>query len=325
MVMAYVFVLLQSLFMMCALTASQIPYIVVVPGLNGEIGDSANHLMTKLQSDKKFTQLDQKHVERVTTPEFPWIDFGQKSCQSYLPKFEESPNADAKPMRILFGTSQGTATSINHIASSANRSYKAVLLQSVMLSGNSAMYHTVTKINGLPLDYIPGSYYLMPYLAKFVFPFYAPAGKQPVFNVDKISNDMPIIIVHCKNDKQLSCQDAQGLYAALVNKGNKNVYFFEMPDSDGFINHFVHFDNSTKSAIKSILFHHGVIDMSKRSEENDVQDIDVAQYQPEVKKEWLSHFNNVLKKETRLWYFDKVLKAALIGLMAYWVNPISIG
>src|SRR5579862_8270094 len=103
----------HSLFVTSLLTASQAPFIVVVPGQDGSIGyHTTNFLIEELQG----SQIGEKYLASVATPQFPYIDLGQKRCQDSLSQCEK-PSGTAS---ILFGTSQGTATSINHIASLEN-------------------------------------------------------------------------------------------------------------------------------------------------------------------------------------------------------------
>lgn len=288
--------------------------LVIVPGQNGEIGSSADRFSSCLQKDsrKRFS---------VSTPMVG--DFGQAKCMQRLYRvLSQESNVIPKDMHsIFFLTSQGSATGINFFndkAQGASAQVKkpiAIIVQSGMLSGNSAIYHTVTNIFVPFVAYLPLSYYWLPYLAKIGFPFYCPGGDQPVFNVKNIPNNIPIIILHCTNDQQLSFEDAQGFYAELCRNGNKNVYFFEMPNSDGMINHFVRFDEQTKKDILTILKNHKII--PREDDLHDSFEDEVALRQPKVKQEWQDHFDNVLKKEKRVRYFGKFLTIAIIGLSAY--------
>jgi hypothetical protein len=301
--------------------------LVIVPGLNGSIGGPAHNFSRWLQ--KKHTM-----HHWIGTPQESRADFGQRNCMQHVHKEKtasEKNILESETPYILFGTSQGTGTSINLFnGTSENHNImlqnpEALILQSVMLSGNSAIYHTVTNM-GLPLVAdLPFSYYWLPYLATIFFKSYAPAGEQPIFNVEKMPTDLPIIILHCENDQQLSFKDAQGLYAALCRNGNDNVYLFEMPNSDGDVNHFVTFDNKTKRDILTILKNHQIVQEDVNAWDSLEDEIKLRQ--PEVKKEWLDHFDSLLKKEKRMPYmpyFNKFLKLTMIGLAAYLIYAHDI-
>lgn len=293
--------------------------LVIVPGQNGDIGNSAEYF-------SRWLQKDSNKLLYASTPQVG--DFGQAKCMQDLHNvISKNANIITENMEyILFPTSQGTSTVVNlfNNQSVEVKNPKALLLHSVMLSGNSAIYHTVTNLI-LPLAaYFPLSYYWMPYLARVGYQSYCPGGEQPIFNVKNIPTDLPIIILHCTNDKLLSFTDAQGLYAALWKNGNKNVYFFEMPNSDGHVNHFVKFNYQTTKDILTILKNHKIIER-KDDDLHDSLDDEIALRQPEVKQEWLDHFNNVLKRENRIRYFQNlinrygrlVLATTFAGLIAY--------
>lgn len=71
---------------------------------------------------------------------------------------------------------------------------------------------------------IPGSYYFLPYFAKFQFPFYSPGGDQPILNIHKISKDLLIIMIHSMTDPQLSYEGAEAIYSGFRLCGNDSTY-----------------------------------------------------------------------------------------------------
>jgi len=130
-----------------------------------------------------------------------------------------------------------------------------------------------------------------------VFPDYAPTGEQPIDNIDALSTDLPIIILHDDQDFQLSFKDAQALYAYLTDiKKNKNVYLFTYKTESGaHINLLQHYNTEQISAINTILSLHNLLpsDLNQPT-------IDVKKYQPEVQQEWLDHFASLRNKEQNL-------------------------
>jgi hypothetical protein len=295
--------------------------LVIVPGQSGDIGSTAGCF-------SRWLQKDSHKLLYASTPQIG--DFGQAECMQDLHEvISKEANIITENMEyILFPTSQGTSTVVNFFngKNAEIKNPKALLLQSIMLSGNSAIYHTVTNLMLPFVAYFPLSYYWMPYLAQIGYQSYSPGGEQPIFNVENIPTDLPIIILHCTNDKQLSFADAQGLYAALCKNGNQNVYFFEMPNSDGYVNHFVKFNYQTTKDILTILKNHKIIER-KDDDLHDSYDDEIALRQPEVKQEWLDHFDDILKREKRIQYFQKVinqygrlaLATTFAGLIAYCV------
>lgn len=203
-------------------------HLVIVPGQNGSGGANTRVVLPRytLASLEKEPHL---RKYKATTPKgWLWdsIDFGQANCQKHLQEVFTQLKKDDFVMYHL--TSQGTTTGVIDIVKNPGR-VKAVILEAPMLSGNSAIYHTVNSvINYLTSGSITGlpgiSYYVLPYFAKILYPGYAPAGEQMIFNVDKLPTDLPIFIIHNTQDPQLSYADALGLYAFL-RQTNDNVYF----------------------------------------------------------------------------------------------------
>ncbi|MEX0848861.1 MAG: hypothetical protein WD055_01395 [Candidatus Dependentiae bacterium] len=193
--------------------------VCAVPGQNG-LGSSRQYVAQILGVSPDI-------VEQVTTPlgSINSPDLGQSVCIKHL-----KSAIDQKDNVIIHATSQGTATTLNYCAmlSAAEQSkIKAIILEAVLASGNSAIMHTVTGplMGWNSVESAPGSRYVVPYAAKAVYPRYWPAGKQPIKSIADICSDVPIIIMHSKKDQQLSFKDAQALYYGLRSHGNNNVYF----------------------------------------------------------------------------------------------------
>ncbi|HTM06023.1 MAG TPA: hypothetical protein VL201_02180 [Patescibacteria group bacterium] len=117
---------------------------------------------------------------------------------------------------------------------------KAVIFEALLISGNSAIYHTVTTpqitytkwidtiLSYIPLvKHIPGLYYFLPYLAAPLLWRYNPAGEQPIWSIDNINSDIPIIIIHSTNDSCLPVAGAYSLYYQLQQKNSQKTFFIE--------------------------------------------------------------------------------------------------
>lgn len=301
-----------------AATAMEIPiskttHLMVVPGQNGLGGDNVDTVLPHF-ADK----LHLKHP--VETPNLI-IDFGQGRCQSYLHKQMSSLKKNDKA--IIHASSQGTATAGNYTAHYAAKDKKigALILEAVMLSGNSTIHYNCRGVNTLP-----GSYYFLPYLAKFVYPFYSPAGDQLVVNAHKLPKNLPIIILHHAQDPQLPYPDAQALYAFLkLRQKNDNVYLMSKDSLWG--EHVLLLENTSVennvqkiNTINHILHKHGLLPKHKDLLPKEAKQFFSAEsnnYQPEPQQEWLDRFDDLLNKENTIWYIDWGVKTAFYGLIAY--------
>jgi len=199
---------------------------IVLPGQNGCGGDSfiANHLINTNLISRYQT------LEKISN-----IDLGQENCiahfekQLYNDPITEKFKKNFNLKKILYGVSQGTATLTNWLAQQPQKEQEkigALILESVLGTGNSAISHTVESMAPCSSS-IPES--SLAYTAKVVaFPAYKPNGLQALNSAKKLSNNLPVLIMHHENDPQLSIDDARKLYCTLREQGNKNVYFIEV-------------------------------------------------------------------------------------------------
>lgn len=279
-------------------------HLLVIPGQNGMGGQNVPTVLPY------FSQHNRKHL--IPTP-LQNPDFGQTTCQNYLKEALDSlKDTDVihnNDHLILHGSSQGTATTINYAANNP-KNIKALILESVMLTGNSAIFHTVDNMM-IPesCDLPDSSYYPLSYTAKVMYPSYSPTGEQPINNIDKLPNNLPIIILHDTQDFQLSFKDAQALYAYLTSvRQNENVYLFAQESQRGeHINLLKENNTQEISAINTILQLHGLLPFDRDLKIiNKI--INLEKYQPEVQLEWLDHFYAMRNKEQNLECIDSSLK-----------------
>jgi len=190
--------------------------IYAIPGKNGR-GSETKYI--------KETLGWKGDVVQVKTP-YLMQDLGQYFCQRDLVDALKNEHRNI----IFYATSQGTATVLNYVANQENNSkIKAIIWEGGLASGNSAIYHTVTgELMNMPwVKKIPGSYYFVPYLAITECLGYRPGGQQPIWSIDTIKKDIPIIIIHSKNDPQCPFYGACALYYRLRENGKRNVYLIE--------------------------------------------------------------------------------------------------
>lgn len=254
--------------------------VYAIPGQNG------------LGSEEKYVEflLGQNNADviPVQTPQMT-PDFGQRNCLSLLRKAIQ-PQQEGQDA-IIHATSQGTATALNYIAhENKDNHIKALILEATLASGNSAIHHTVggplMRMDGVTK--LPLSYYWLPYLAKGMFPFYWPAGKQAINGIDKIPTTMPVIIAHSKHDPQLAYNDACALYYGLREHGNNNTYFFQQ---EGF-RHIQILTAENAAVVRAILQKHGLLKNAKKQGDG----FDLTPYQPDH-KQFKKQYDDLTGKE----------------------------
>jgi len=248
--------------------------VLIIPGQNGFCPD-------KFYVNER-TGIVVENINRVETPmDRPSIDLGQSGCMN---KFENALKSNDDEF-IIYANSQGTATALNFFSKNSAHAgrCKGMVLESVLASGNSAIYHTITSLLGLPkLKWVPWLYYLAPYLAKMVaFPSYSPRGEQPIKSITDLNIDGPVIIAHSEKDPQLSYDDARAIYYAL-RKNNKDAYLISRKEM-GHIN--ILGGNST---VKSILGQSTTDELDNKS--------DISQYQPDMQDHKVA-YDELMKKE----------------------------
>jgi hypothetical protein len=240
-------------------------HVYAIPGQNG-LGSEVPYVQNLLGS-ASIT------ITPVPTPTYI-IDLGQNRCIHYLRKSIREGNANHTS--IIHATSQGTATALNYVASEdKGKNIKALILEAAFGSGNSAIHHTVDKLMHVPwLVNLPFSYYWLPYTAKYVFPFYWPFGKQAITSIKNIPADMPVVIAHSKNDRQLSYDDACALYYGLRIQGNDNVYLITK-NGNKHLN--ILRSEDDKRVVCAILEKHGLFERCSNPDDS----IDLCLYQPD--------------------------------------------
>ncbi len=278
--------------------------VFVIPGQNG-MGLDWSYV-------SQNTGVSAVNIHRVKTPiNHQSIDLGQSCCMKEL----ENSLKNNDDEFIVYANSQGTATALNFFSKNPKHAVKCkgLVLESVLASGNSAIYHTITSpLLGLPkLKWVPGLYYLAPYLAKMIaFPSYSPRGGQPIKSVADLNIDGPIIIAHSKKDPQLSYNDARAIYYALRKRG-KDAYLIGREQ----IGHINILRDDDDNIVKKILNYHGVT-----FEQNSIGEPDISKYQPNITDHKVA-YDELMKKEQRImkygpWPLALTTTGVVIGFAA---------
>lgn len=268
--------------------------VYAIPGQNG-LGSESEYIKTVLG--------EQFEIVNVGTPT-TLPDLGQFFCERHLAQAVQKKNQEG----VVYATSQGTATALNYFSKQGNsQKAKALVLEAALASGNSAVYHTVTgPLMGMDnLKNIPGAYYFVPYFANVACPGYRPGGQQAIKSIDKLSTDMPVIIIHSEDDMQLPFDGACALYYRLRQNGNNNVYLI----SDKGTAHIQILDEEKKDVVKRIIKKH----LTEQSHDDD--SLDFASYQPDH-RQYKKQYDELIAKENKHVYLERLLSVTGLAFIA---------
>ncbi len=279
----------------------QKPHILVIPEYDGCNNLNKKGTLSYIETILPYFAKNQTSMHYIETPE-KLSDFGQNKCQEHLEKKinwckKNKTLRDTDPL-IIYGSFQGSATAINYTAKNP-KNIKALILESIILTGNSFIENTFVddtshSLSDDPISYAVGNccrftsagYYLLPQLVRTHFWHYSPTGEQPIDNINDLPNDLPIIILH---NTKLSCKDAQALYAFLtVTKQNPNVYLVNQKNINDI------------TVINTILKLHYLLPTNYLEKSLTLEEL--KEYQPKIQQEWFDRLNVVLKKEKNMPY-----------------------
>lgn len=243
-------------------------------------------------------------VISVATPK-TLTDLGQYFCQRYL----DSALKEQNQKGIIYATSQGTATALNYLAKKDHgKKIKALVLEAVLASGNSAIFHTVNGplMNMHFVESLPGAYYWLAYLASLFLPGYRPAGQQPIKSITNIPKEIPIIIIHSVRDNQISYNDACALFYGLRMMGNANVYLITKNSHK----HSQLIESEyEKNIIRQILIKHNLLKVSPIFEQQELMNLN--QFQPDH-EQFKQIYDDLIAKEKN----HEIIEAASIASVA---------
>lgn len=270
------------------------PILLIIHGYNRE--GCTSETLPEYSRDRQYLLLDHRY------------DLGQDRSFACIKKLIQEKELGDKQF-ILYGFAEGTLTALNYVAEEHSDEIKMLILESACASGNSMITHS-EKQDRFDLSSLPLSYYWLPYLAKFKMPFYSPAGKQPILNIQKISKDLPVIII--SSIQQESFNDAQALYAGLKLNGN-TAYLFAIDKKADF-----DLLKEKKQDIRKILQNHSI--PLVQTGETDQSD-GLSAYQPTPD---LAAYHELVSKENIFTYLDPCLKiivlASVLGVCVYAFN-----
>lgn len=122
---------------------------------------------------------------------------------------------------ILAGVSRGAATTINELGINKPTNVLAAVVESPFDHVQSIS----DNIIGLA-GWIPGVSWLAHKLVPQIYTGYNPNGIQPIDTIDKISKDIPLLIVCSKKDMLIPYASSINLYKKLIASGHTKAYLF---------------------------------------------------------------------------------------------------
>jgi len=259
------------------------PHVLIIPGIKSWENNQ--------EYIAKIIGVPTNNTTQLTSCYFPFADLGQENCikpiKSQLQSTQYTNNC------LIYAISQGTATLLNYLGNPKNTNktnrIKCLILEAVLASSNSAIEHTISnKLKLKCLMRLPFAYYWMPYLSKVPYPFYSPAGIQPIKSIEHIPLDIPIILIHAQRDPVLSYNDACALYYRLKLIGHNKIYFINTLDKQHA--KLLESYQDKQKIIRQILNTHNII----KSDEDFTADL--SPYQPD-QEQFKNAYENLMHKE----------------------------
>lgn len=230
--------------------ASPTRYIyIIVPG-QGDFGGTESDGKLPKTIPARYTE-----IVRLETPSEPTgslfsnfssnnDDFGQQECQTLLHKNLDDLFKESNTKFMIHAYSQGTASILKYISDleiadqelsigqRKTSKIEALILESAMISGLSAIYHFTSnhfRIAQIPfgkvLSLLPCSDRLIPLFArKTTFPKFNVNGTQTIELLEHIPTTFPTIILHAPEDYVLPYDGAVAMYQILQKTENNKVY-----------------------------------------------------------------------------------------------------
>lgn len=184
-------------------------------------------------------------------------DMGQRNCTNQLTEFIQQSDTMRPHNKILFfGSSQGTATLINWIADLTEEEQKRILflcLEATVENGNNAILQTVDQCICPALSYLPFARFLLPLAAKTKLTAYNPYGRQAIRSVNRLSKDIPIILMHNVNDPEVSINSSRRLYCELRRNNHQKTYLIELEAEENHIGLLYHINYSDLTNVLSVV------------------------------------------------------------------------
>lgn len=222
-------------------------WMVLLYGMESNIGDISSKrpellaLVVKGQQGKGGESFKETHIvndacHRIDL-KIPYryftCDLGQENCiKNIAQQIKENCLFFQSKAVIGFGCSQGTAALMGYVVQQERHiqedTFKLLFLEAALALGNQAIEHSVVRTTKMPwVSYLPYVRLWLTMGAKcLLFPSYNPLGTQLIDRIEKLSPNIPVIVLHSAHDHLTPLYGALQLYCRLREHGNP-VYLFE--------------------------------------------------------------------------------------------------
>lgn len=144
-----------------------------------------------------------------------------------LQQATEGPCADRSC--VMIGVSRGAVAALNYCALFKPATVRALILESPFDHiDNAVQQRTKTSY----FSWIPGGKYIGNALFDYLYPAHNRQGIQPIDVAPKLPRNLPILLVHAKNDSIVPFSCAENLVNQLKKSGHTNLYFLPMQDGN---------------------------------------------------------------------------------------------
>lgn len=127
---------------------------------------------------------------------------------------------------ILVGMSRGSSVIISYVATYHPKEVKALVLESPFDRVQSALDAAVDQIPLIISCVVTRA--LASSILRTIACNYNPCALQPVDLIDKISLDLPVLLIASEEDKLVRIQSTYALYKKLCNAGHQHVYLLRL-------------------------------------------------------------------------------------------------
>lgn len=133
---------------------------------------------------------------------------------------------------VLTGISRGATTILNFFEKLSHKEQsriKALVLESPFEALTSVMDHLLQRFY---ISWMPFAQDFAHAICTTAFPKINMNGPFAIHTVEKIPTNVPIILIHSKQDKVIPVNSSRMLYQKLKKAGNNNVYLVELASGD---------------------------------------------------------------------------------------------
>lgn len=125
---------------------------------------------------------------------------------------------------VMVGVSRGAVASINYCALYKPQHIKALILESPFDHIDNAI---AQRVQNSYCSWIPGINKVGSAIFPYLYPKHQKKGPQPINIITELPKDLPILLVHSKQDKVTPVACSYRLINILKQAGHQHVYFLE--------------------------------------------------------------------------------------------------